>query len=86
MRSRNRGAYGPGAIKTRISQAMPGADPDFGWPAENEKFLKQQAQRSAEARRAQEVSERETKRKVTEHAQQLLERDYGPQLDTMSRE
>jgi len=79
------GAYGPGALFIKIKEARPGRDPSQGWPAEEKTFLQGKALESAEARRAREASERQAKREAAEHAQQLLERDYGNQLDAMGR-
>ncbi|QDT94803.1 hypothetical protein [Gimesia aquarii] len=83
------GAYGPGAIYTRIRNALPGEDPAAGWPPEDEKYHKnqRQAQADRECRRsAQETADRRAKRKVNQRARQELEREYGPQLDRLKRD
>lgn len=83
------GAYGPGAIYTRIRNALPGDDPALGWPPEDEKYHKGQRQEQAvcERRRsAQEAADRQTKRNANQRAQQELEREYGLQLDRLKRD
>lgn len=77
------GAYGPGAIFTRVSQAVPSADPSFGWPNENKGYRQQKAIKEAESKRDQEVAEREQKRLQDQRARDQLERTFGPQLDAM---
>ncbi|QDT95527.1 hypothetical protein [Gimesia aquarii] len=82
-------AYGPGALKKRVCEALPGEDPSKGWPPESDEFLKQQRQAEAQkqgCQASQKTAEREAKRKANQRAQQELERKYGPQLDRLKRD
>ncbi|QDT98012.1 helix-turn-helix domain-containing protein [Gimesia aquarii] len=82
-------AYGPGALKNRVCEALPGEDPSQGWPRESDEFLKQQRQAVAQKEGSQasrKTAEREAKRKANQRAQQELEREYGPQLDRLKRD
>lgn len=83
------GAYGAGAIYTRIFESRPGRDPAQGWPDESEKYRKRQKQSKTKVKAVQAETanaEREKKIKQDQHARQLLERDFGPELDRMNRE
>ena len=84
---RKPGAWGPGAIFSRISAATPGGDPAVGWPAEaadwiqKQKRAEQASQRDQASRNAVRLREQREQRRV---ADQLLEAEFGSLLDAMS--
>lgn len=83
------GAYGPGAIYTRIREARPGRDPTSGWPNESEDYLRREKKSQTRAKAdqtAQAAAERGKRREQEQRTRQLLERDYGPELDQMNRD
>lgn len=81
------GAYGPGAICKRITEAFPGRDPAEGWPPEDPQYQKVQRQKQAQYERSQDaqgVAEIQSRRKANQQARETLERNFGPLLDGMS--
>lgn len=82
------GAYGPGAIYKRVSEMIPGSNPAEAWPRESKEFRQEQKQAKHQAKlnqAAQLAAKREEKKLVDQHAQEILERDLGPELDRMDR-
>ncbi|QDT26833.1 hypothetical protein Enr10x_21430 [Gimesia panareensis] len=83
------GAYGAGAIFTKISEARPGRDPTQGWPEESEEYLKQQARKKLkvqQTKKARTEQEREERKRQDQAERQRLESEFGPVLDGMTRD
>lgn len=83
------GAYGAGAMFTKISEARPGRDPTQGWPEESEEYLKQQARKKLDdqqTEKARAEQEREERKRQDQADRQQLEDDFGFVLDEMSRD
>lgn len=81
------GAYQPGALFRRVSQAMPGGDPASGWPLESAKWLRSRQQADQVAQRdqaAQKAAARQAEIEARQQARQVLEAEYGPALDEMN--
>jgi hypothetical protein len=81
---RKPGAYGPGAIFKRISEASPGGDPALGWPAESPDWIRRQKQADQATTRnqaQQEAAQRRADREQKRAADQRLEQELGSVLD-----
>ncbi len=80
------GAWGPGALRKRVFNAIPGEDVAALWTPENEAFTR--VQRDAGAARRGEIEKQEIRdrqREIAEEDQalQALEDRHGPTLDAM---
>jgi len=81
------GAWGPGAIFSRVASAQPGGDPAAGWPkpsAEWEQQQKRQAQQQLFQQNADRAAQRHAERQARQERNRQLDQELGSVLDEMS--
>lgn len=70
------GAWGPGALLTRIQRWRPGDKPAASWPPPDFEAEKRESMKAAAARRPQELAEQDRKRREFKQRRQQIQADH----------
>lgn len=81
------GAWGPGAVFSRVSAAIPGTDPAAGWPKPADTWQQQQKRQEQLQQinqNTQQAARLRAEKQAKRQANAALIRDYGAALDDLS--